>query len=95
MQVFYYQLYILIAFKIKLLDFLILLIYYISKMLANRDKGLIERFIKACAKRRMTLAEMGNSIERTQAWASLLFNGKITRLQFATRNRMKEFLGEL
>lgn len=59
------------------------------------DTELIQRFILRCAKSHMTLDEMAGAVNRTRGWASLLTNGKISRLQFGTRSRIAEYLGEI
>lgn len=61
----------------------------------GNDKKLIQRYIRKCSKSRMTLGEMGQAVGRTKGWASLLVNGQIGQLRFATRNRILEYLGEL
>jgi len=64
-------------------------------MKQTSDTELIRKFVLKCARARMTLDDMAASVGRTRGWASLLSNGKITHLQFGTRNRIREFLGEL
>jgi transcriptional regulator with XRE-family HTH domain len=59
------------------------------------DKKLIERFIKRCARKRMTQEQMGKAVGRSRNWASFLASGRISRLQFRTRNRILEYMGEL
>ena len=61
----------------------------------EKDFRLIQIYILNCAKKRMTLEKMGQNVGRTKSWASALVNGRITRLQFCTRNRILEYLGEL
>jgi succinate dehydrogenase/fumarate reductase flavoprotein subunit len=69
--------------------------YIVIRMTNNNDAELIERFIKRCAQKHMTLEKMGGTIGRTKGWASLLVKGKITRLWFCTRSRILEYMGEL
>jgi hypothetical protein len=64
-------------------------------MMYQKDAKLIQKYIHRCARSRMTLERMASAVGRTKGWASLIVNGKITRLQFGTRNRIREFLGEL
>lgn len=64
-------------------------------MTNRNDIKLIQKYIHKCALSRMTLKEMASKVDRTKGWASLLVNGRITRLQYATRNRIREYLGEL
>ena len=64
-------------------------------MINQNDKQLIDRYVKMCARSRMTLEDMGRAVGRTKAWASAVVNRKTTRLQFATRNRILEYMGEL
>lgn len=64
-------------------------------MINKSDIGLVERFVSRCAKLGFTLEQMGESVGRTKAWASRLVLGEITRPHWRTRNRIKEFLGEL
>jgi plasmid maintenance system antidote protein VapI len=59
------------------------------------DTGLIREFILRCSRSHMTLNEMARTVGRSRGWASLLINGKITRLQFGTRSRLQKFLGEI
>ncbi len=59
------------------------------------DTALIKKYIRVCSKKRMTLEQMAKAVGRTKGWASLLAQGKITRLWFCTRNRILEYLGEL
>ena len=72
-----------------------LILYYIDIMTDKNDMMLIKKFILKCARSRMTLEEMGGTVGRTKGWASMIANGKIARLQFGTRNRILEYLGEL
>jgi len=69
--------------------------YLIYMMNKEKDFRLIQIYILNCAKKRMTLEKMGQNVGRTKSWASALVNGRITRLQFCTRNRILEYLGEL
>lgn len=59
------------------------------------DTTLIEQFISKCAGLGLTLEQMGQAVDRTKGWASMIINGQITRLRFSTRNRIKKFMGEL
>lgn len=43
----------------------------------------------------MTLEKMGRAVGRSKGWASAIVNEKIGQLQFGTRNRILEYLGEL
>lgn len=61
----------------------------------KRDRELIDRFTAACAKKRMTLEQMGAAVSRSKNWASQIVNGKTKQLRFQTRNLIREFLGEL
>lgn len=69
--------------------------YHVDTMSNKNDTEIIRKYIRACAKARMTLPQMADAVGRTKGWASLIINGKITRLQFGTRNRILEYLGEL
>lgn len=61
----------------------------------EKDIRLIQTYILNCARKRMTLEKMGQCVGRTKAWASAVVNGRITRLQFGTRNRILEYMGRL
>ena len=78
-----------------LLDNINIKSYYKDRMLKHNDKELIGRFVKTCARQRMTLEDMGRAVGRTKGWASMIINGKVKTLRFCTRNRVLEFLGEL
>ena len=71
------------------------MIYHTLIMTHQNDIKLIQEYVHKCARSRMTLERMALAVGRTKRWASLIVNGKITRLQFGTRNRIREFLGEL
>ena len=57
------------------------------------DIELINRFISWCIDRDFNQSDMARVLKRTKQWASLLVHGKINRLQFDTRNRIKSILG--
>ena len=57
------------------------------------DKMLIERYLAWCIANDFNQNQMAEVARRTKAWASYLVKGKITRLQFNTRNRIKAILG--
>ena len=56
------------------------------------DRDLIDRFIALCAERGETQTQMARMVRRSRGWASLLVNGRIKRLHFATRNRIAKVL---
>lgn len=59
------------------------------------DAALIERFVKSCADRDMTLLQMAESIGKTKTWASLLVRGKVKTLKWQTANRIARYLNGL
>lgn len=61
----------------------------------KRDQEIIRRYVRRCAKKRMTLEKMGRAVGRSKTWASNIVSGKTGWLQFGTRNRILEYLGEL
>lgn len=52
------------------------------------------RFIEYCADRDMTLKQMGESVKKTKAWASLIVNNKIGSLKWQTANRIRRLLNK-
>jgi len=62
-------------------------------MININDKLLIKWYIDYCVENNFSQTQMGKRINRTKGWASLLVNGKIQKLQFDTRNRIKAILG--
>ena len=71
-------------------------VFYLIYVMGNKnDLKLIRAYILRCSKKRMTLKQMGKAVGRSKAWASKLVNGKTRNLQFGTRNRILEYLGEL
>jgi hypothetical protein len=94
----YFQLDNLPNYFYKRLDFFNLLTYIILMLIETTDnqpdKMLIQRFIAWAAERGLTQRQMAAAARRTPAWASFLVQGKIHRLQFSTRNILKQVLGE-
>ena len=58
------------------------------------DILLIKKFTGRCARAQMNLEEMGKAVGRTKAWASMIVSGKITHLQFRTRNSIVKYVGK-
>jgi hypothetical protein len=64
-------------------------------MINKNDTKIIQAYVLHCSKKRMTLEKMGQAVGRSKGWASAIVNGKIGQLQFGTRNRILEYMGEL
>jgi len=58
------------------------------------DEDLVGRFVAYCADRDMTLQQMGDSVNKTKAWASLIVNNKIGSLKWQTANRIRRLLNK-
>jgi len=75
------------------LDFLNIYVYIVYIMNNSSDIRLINIFVNWCIANDMNQSEIAKKVGRTRGWASLLVNGKISHLQFTTRNRIKHVLG--
>jgi len=62
-------------------------------MTDNSDQKLIKKFIDWCSAGGFNQTEMAMLVKKTKGWSSLIVQGKIKRLQFDTRNRIKGILG--
>jgi len=58
------------------------------------DEDLVGRFVAYCADQDMTLQQMGDSVNKTKAWASLIVNNKIGSLKWQTANRIRRLLNK-
>ena len=56
------------------------------------NRRLIERLLTVAARNEMNQKKIADAVGRTQSWASLLMQGRISRLQFITRSRIEKFL---
>jgi hypothetical protein len=60
----------------------------------KQDKKLIIDFIQKCIYLGFNLKQMGDSVGKTESWASNLIHAKNHGLRFQTRNAMRKFLKE-
>lgn len=61
----------------------------------NQDKKLIINFIQKCIFLGFNLKQMGDSVGKTESWASNIVHGKFNSLRFQTRNAINKFLNEI
>ena len=93
MQVVYLQGPVAVNKKHKTLDKLAISTYINNSMSNIKDDLIIKWFIDFAISRDWNQSRMAKAVGRTRGWASLLVQGKITTLNFDTRNRIKSILG--